>query len=199
MSKTPVRIYLDNTSPRKKHGHRPEDLERPASTSPCGSPPGRSRSRSPLRFRDWLQFGADPAKVGARRTVDKTSARSVSASWRRFSARGRTCTTRRSRADSWSRRRRRASRRRNCASWTAECAPSSKLRLQIVYERRARYTEVPRICSGETRFVKHGMSNALLVVRIAVQIQKTLLESRMQWAALIDGLQCVTECCLVEP
>ena len=45
-----------------------------------------------------------------------------------------------------------------------------ELRLQIVYERRARYKEVPSICSGEIRFVKHGMSNALFVARIAVQL-----------------------------
>ena len=40
------------------------------STSPCGSPTGRSRS-SARSVLTWLPFGADPAKVGARRTVDK--------------------------------------------------------------------------------------------------------------------------------
>src|SRR5688572_5202817 len=76
-------------------------------------------------------------------------------------------------------------------------SPSLDLRLQIVYKRRARNEEVPRICSGEVWFVKHGMSNALFVTCIAVQFQKSFFESRMQVAVFLHGFQCVAELCLL--
>ena len=85
----------------------------------------------------YRQFGADPAT--ASKVAQQAFRRDCLRELRKSRTLGRTCTTKRSRGRCCSPPRRRRSRRRSCASWMAKCAPSSKLRLQIVYERRARY------------------------------------------------------------